>query len=92
MSATFEEPAAPEPQTEPRFDIRAFLLRRLMRFGMFCVWYVLSIGPMFWIWHHTQQTKQPTHNETNNMPLAIACQVLPWFRDLVNAYINWWIL
>jgi hypothetical protein len=92
VSATFEEPAAPEPQTEPRFDIRAFLLRRLMRFGMFCVWYVLSIGPMFWIWHHAHLSNQPSLVETFYMPLAIACQVLPWFRDLVNAYINWWIL
>ena len=67
-----------------------------MRFGMFCVWYVLSIGPMFWTWHHAREWSEQSNRlsliETFYLPLAVACHVLPWFRDLVNSYVNWWIL
>ena len=47
---------------------------------------------MFWVWHHAHLSNHPSLIDTFYMPLAVACQVLPWFRDLVNAYINWWIL
>ena len=89
MSDTFEEPSAP---TQRRFDVCAYLLRRLVRFGIFCVWYVLSIGPMFWMWHHAHLSNQRSMIELFYRPLEVACEVFPWLRNLVNAYIDWWIL
>lgn len=84
----------PRPLAEPaatKFDIRAFVLRRIWFTAMFLTWYVLSIGPMFWSWHHAQLQNEPSFVEFFYRPLAYACSI-PIVADIVNAYINLWIL
>ncbi len=63
----------------------------LLWLGNFLFWYVLSIGPAFWIWHSARLQSEPTWIETFYAPLLVACEV-PWVRSLVNRYIDLWIL
>jgi hypothetical protein len=56
--------------------------------------YVLSIGPMFWVWYasfndlHLDSTPWPT---IFYLPLLFACEN-EVIRNVVNWYINLWIL
>lgn len=54
-------------------------------------WYVLSIGPMYWIWHQSAMINEPSFVEVFYRPLLLFCQI-PVFGDLVNAYIELWVL
>jgi hypothetical protein len=69
-----------------------FLLLRIERTAIFLTWYVLSIGPMFWYWHHGVHSHQPSWIETFYRPLVYACDRWPLLGKVVNAYVDLWIL
>lgn len=54
-------------------------------------WYVLSIGPMYWQWHHSVVHGDNSLVEVFYRPLVYACQIPP-VGYVVNAYIELWVL
>jgi len=58
----------------------------------FCLtWYVLSIGPLYWTWHRAAMIDEPSFIEFFYRPLLLLSQI-PIFGDLVNAYIELWVM
>jgi len=72
-------------------SIHRFLVRSLVHLVVFLILYVLSIGPMFWIWYEAHYIGGSKWIAAFYEPLRRATQI-PLFRDLINDYINWWIL
>lgn len=74
-----------------RFTWRRFFIQS----AIYLTLYVLSIGPMFWRWHTASHMADPSLTDSLVLhfynPLLFACDI-PFIRDLVNAYIDWWIL
>ena len=91
MAISVSSSSAAASLSVTKFDLRAYILRRVWHSVMYLTWYVLSIGPMFWQWHHAQMQSEPSFIEFFYRPLAYACKV-PIINDVVNAYINLWIL
>jgi len=82
---------AEEAAPQASFSLWRFLYRRVKWTAIFLVWYVLSIGPMFWHWHHARYAGEDSFIETFYFPLALACEI-PWIGKIVNAYVDLWIL
>lgn len=74
-----------------RFTWRRFFLQAAILLSV----YVLSIGPMFWRWHVASHMANPSLSDSFILhfygPLLWACEI-GLVRDLVNAYIDLWIL
>lgn len=66
-------------------------MSRLKWTWIFLTWYVLSIGPMYWIWHHAVVHGDWWPIEFFYRPLVLACEIPP-IGKLVNAYIELWVL
>lgn len=58
--------------------------------GLSCLFYTLSIGPMFWTWYGARYVGGSRWVITFYAPLQYACEVNPYFGDCVDAYIMWW--
>jgi hypothetical protein len=67
------------------------LIRSTISFLAFVVLYVLSIGPMFWYWYEATYLGGPRWIVAFYEPLRLATRFC-FFEDLINDYINWWIL
>ncbi len=73
--------------------VRRFLVRRLVSTILLLTLYVLSIGPMWWVWYSGMYVE----TETNYWVIAIyeplrqACRI-EWVNSLVTSYIEWWNL
>lgn len=74
-----------------RFTWKRFLIHSVIYLTL----YVLSIGPMFWRWHVASHMANPSLVDSLVLhfyqPLLWACEI-GFIRDLVNAYIDLWIL
>ena len=53
--------------------------------------YVLSIGPMFWVWYDAEYFTGNLLIRVFYAPLRLLCG-FEFIEDLMNRYINWWIL
>lgn len=53
--------------------------------------YVLSIGPMFWVWHYAEHFSGEPLIRVFYAPLRLLCGI-EFIEELLNRYINWWIL
>lgn len=69
--------------------IRQRSLRIGIRFLVFCVLYVLSIGPMYWYWYEARFIGGNYWIAALYEPLLQACRIEP-VGDLVNWYIDLW--
>jgi hypothetical protein len=63
-----------------------------LRLAAYWLIYTLSIGPLFWIWFDARYVDGPKWISRAYLPLAIACDLIPYFGTWVNWYINLWIL
>jgi len=69
------------------------LVRKLLlQFSVFLVLYVLSIGPMFWKWHAAIFMDGSKMIASFYYPLMRACDESETIRDIVNWYVDLWIL
>jgi hypothetical protein len=78
---------AETPPPTPRKSV----LNRLKWFWICTTWYVLSIGPMYWPWHHSVTRGDRSLVEVFYRPLVYACEIPP-IGSVVNAYIELWVL
>ncbi|MCX7419063.1 MAG: hypothetical protein NT013_05940 [Planctomycetia bacterium] len=73
--------------------VRRFLLRRLLSTILLLTVYVLSIGPMWWVWYSGMYVE----TEANYWVIAIyeplrqACRI-EWVNSAMTSYIEWWNL
>ncbi len=65
--------------------------RRFLIAVVVFIWYVLSIGPMFWHYYEAIYLNGPTWLLLFYAPLRLLCNI-PLFRKLIELYIQWWIL
>lgn len=92
-SPASETLAAPSPKKWTWTRFRRALVRRLIVWSILLTLYVLSIGPMWWVWYSGMyvSTKSDYWVIVFYEPLRLACQ-FEWIDTLVTAYIEWWIL
>lgn len=69
-----------------------FLARVYNRVLISLVLYVLSIGPMFWKWHYSAHFRSDPFFLQLYSPLLTLCENSPKFKELLNWYIELWIL
>ncbi|MBI1313892.1 hypothetical protein GC176_21575 [bacterium] len=81
---TATEPAAAEPHPGRR---RVPIWLRVI---IFLTCYVLSIGPMFWVWCDAEYFSGNPLVRVFYAPLRLLCGI-QFFEDWLNRYINWWI-
>ena len=73
--------------------VRRWAVKRLIALAVLTTLYVLSIGPMWWVWYSGMYVS----TESNYLvivfyePLRLACHI-EWIDRIVTAYIEWWIL
>jgi hypothetical protein len=80
------ENVAKKPQ--PTFAQAVF---NRLKWAWICLtWYVLSIGPMYWQWHHATMQGEPSLIEAFYRPLVYLCEIPP-IGAVVNAYIELWV-
>lgn len=84
--------AGKDKADKQKFTFRWWLRKFALHTTVFWVVYTLSIGPMFWFWFEAVYAGGPRWISRLYVPLVLACYYVPWFGDLVNWYINWWIL
>lgn len=70
---------------------RPTFISRLKWWWIFLTWYVLSIGPLYWQWHHATVQGEGAFFEVFYRPLVYACEFRP-FGAVVNAYIELWVM
>lgn len=91
-ATTAPPPVIPQPLSI-WLKVRRFLWRRLLMTVVFLLLYVLSIGPMWWVWYSGMYVE----TETNYWVIAIyeplrqACRI-GWVNSAVTSYIEWWNL
>jgi hypothetical protein len=77
-----------------RLSVR--ILRYVLRLGIqllvFLALYILSIGPMFWLWFGAYYADGEKIFYFLYFPLSWLCDQSEDFREYINMYINWWIL
>ena len=72
---------------------RRWVLRRILATFILLTLYVLSIGPMWWVWYSGMYVE----TETNYWVIAIyeplrqACRI-EWVNSAITWYIEWWNL
>lgn len=66
------------------------ILRRVVIFLNCLVLYVLSIGPMFWMWYEAENIGTTPFLRIVYAPLRALCYYKP-VENWMNNYINWWI-
>jgi hypothetical protein len=80
-----------EKQPKPKGWFRRAILLRIKVFAVFFVFYTLSIGPMFWTWYQSKYLSGSPWVALFYEPLLLLTSI-PWFRDLINWWVDWWIL
>lgn len=73
--------------------LRRFLWRRLLMTFVFLLLYVLSIGPMWWVWYSGMyvDTEENYWVIAIYEPLRQTCRI-QWMNSIVTSYIEWWNL
>jgi len=93
MSSLALTPTALEPKPVPTPITWGRKLRSLaLRLAIYWTVYTLSIGPMFWMWYEANFLDGHRWIAAFYFPLLYACERIEWFGNLVNWYINLWIL
>ena len=69
--------------------IKRHLIRRILQLAVFLVFYVLSIGPMYWYWYEAKYLGSSRMIIAFYEPLRQACRI-PIVNDIVHEYISWW--
>jgi hypothetical protein len=87
MSDSAPQPTAPPPKSWSR-RVRASCLR----LSIYWLLYTLSIGPMFWPWYEATFLNGERWVAVFYYPLVFVCDHVPPYGNLVNWYINLWIL
>ena len=77
--------------TTPARTRKQKVLAYLLWWWIGLTWYVLSIGPLYWTWHRAAMIDEPSFIELFYRPLLFICQI-PILGDLVNAYIELWVM
>ena len=96
------QPSAPSlptpvtPSLKPRLTwpkFRRWLLRRLLATAVLLMLYVLSIGPMWWVWYSGMYVETDANYWVIAIyePLRQACRI-EWVNSIVTSYIEWWNL
>jgi len=80
-----------EDQTPIVVHLLRYAFRLLFQLVLFFFLYVLSIGPMFWLWFGAYYADGSKIFFVLYYPLLRLCEENEKFRDFVNTYINWWI-
>jgi hypothetical protein len=73
--------------------VRRFLWRRLLATVVLLLLYVLSIGPMWWVWYSGMYVETEANYWVIAVyePLRQACRIR-WVHSVVTWYIEWWNL
>ena len=72
--------------------IRRWIIRGVLKLTLFVLLYVLSIGPMFWYWYEAMYIGGSSFILAFYQPLLVACEKNEFIHDVVNGYIDLWIL
>jgi hypothetical protein len=59
---------------------------------IYWILYTLSIGPMFWYWYEANYLGGDPWIAAFYWPLVFVCDHVEPYGDMVNWYINLWIL
>ncbi len=72
---------------------RRWAVRRGLALTVLLTLYVLSIGPMWWVWYSGMYVSTSADYWVIAFyePLRLACRI-EWIDSLVTAYIEWWNL
>ncbi|MHC4877910.1 MAG: hypothetical protein ACYTGL_15740 [Planctomycetota bacterium] len=84
---------SPAESAEPSSAASATKRRRVpiwLRVIVFSTCYVLSIGPMFWVWYDAEHVTGNPLIRVFYTPLRLLCAI-PLVEEWLNRYINWWI-
>ena len=82
-----ESASEPLAAASPRNRRRVPLWLRVI---LFLTGYVLSIGPMFWVWYDAEHVSGNPLIRVFYTPLRLLCGI-PLVEEWLNRYINWWI-
>jgi hypothetical protein len=91
-SEHFRSPTRPAPVARPRRTWRRWCLYQAGWSAIYFLLYALSIGPLYWYWWEAAFAGGSEWVFAFYGPLAVLAEFCPPFRDVINAYINWWIL
>lgn len=72
--------------------LKELALRIVIYFLVYLIVAFLTIGPMFWYWYEAVALHGSIWIAKFYAPLLFLCDHVEWISDLVNGYINWWIL
>lgn len=91
-SPSNQSPALSLHAVRPKRTWRRWCLYQTAWSAFYFTLYALSIGPMFWYWWDAAYAHGPEWVFVFYGPLALLAEYCPPFRDVINAYVNWWIL
>lgn len=82
-----------QPSRLTWLKVRRILLRRFLATVVLLTLYVLSIGPMWWVWYSGMylETEANYWAVAIYEPLRQACRI-EWVNSIVTSYIEWWNL
>ena len=95
VSPAIETPVAAAQTTKLTWlKFRRWAVRRLIVLTVLLTLYVLSIGPMWWVWYSGMYVSTSADYWVIAFyePLRLACQQIEWSDSFVRAYIEWWNL
>ena len=72
---------------------RRWAVRRVLALTVLLTLYLLSIGPMWWVWYSGMYVSTSADYWVIAFyePLRVACRI-EWIDSVVTAYIEWWNL
>jgi hypothetical protein len=96
-SGGMDEQESPLPPPLPwSVRVRRYFKRLVVRVLIYLLAYLLmsmlTIGPMFWYWFEAVHADGSIWVAKFYAPLLWLCDHCNWLSELVNRYINWWIL
>jgi hypothetical protein len=83
--------ASDSDSASDRKDLKVRILKRTIIALNVLVFYVLSIGPMFWMWYEAENLGTTPFLRIVYAPLRALCYYEP-IETWMNDYINWWIV
>jgi len=92
MSDSNSKPKKLSRWTRIRNSALEFLKRLCVYLLIYLFASIISIGPMFWVWYEAVYVNGSVLVAKFYAPLVWLCDHIPWLSELVNRYINWWIL
>lgn len=87
-----QPPTRPRPVIRPSRTWRRWCLYQAGWSAFYFLIYALSIGPLYWYWWEAAFAGGSDWVFVFYGPLAVLSEYCPPFREVINTYINWWIL